>query len=110
MSWECRSTVKCSNCEGRHHTSICSVPPAANARIPRASNNQQEQPPLSQQQGIPVNPTEMTAPMTGVMSTTTPTTSTLHCVATKVLVLLQTARAMVFKISDVKRRRGQNYV
>ena len=104
MSRECRSTVKCSNCGGRHHTSICSVPPAANARIPRASNNQQEQPPLSQQQGIPINPTGMTAPMTGVTSITTPTTSALHCVATKVPVLLQTARAMVFKISDVERK------
>ena len=40
MSRECRSNVKCSNCEGRHHTSICSVLPTVNARIPRAVNNQ----------------------------------------------------------------------
>ena len=42
MSRECRSNVKCSNCEGRHHTSICSVLLTVDARIPRAVNNQQE--------------------------------------------------------------------
>ena len=104
MSRECHSNVKCSNYEGRHPTSICSVPPTADARIPRAVNNQQEWLLLSQQQGAPVKLTWMTAPITGVTSTTTPTTSSLHCVTAKISVLLQTARAMVFKTSDAEMR------
>ena len=105
MSRDCRSNVKCSNCEGRHHTSIFRVLPTVDARIPRAVNNQQERLPLSKQQGAPVKLTGITAPIAGVTSTTVPTTSALHCVTAKNPVLLQTARAMVFKISDVKMRK-----
>ena len=49
---------------------------------------------MNQRQGTAANLTEVTIPTTD----TTPTTSTLHCVTTNNAVLLQTARAIVFKI------------
>ena len=97
MSRECRSNARCSNCEGRHHTSICSGSSAGDTRAPVTGNNQQGWP-LGQNQGMAANLAGMTTPTTEA----TPTTSALHCVTTKVPVLLQTARAMVFKISDAR--------
>ena len=99
MSRECRSNMRCSHCEGRHHISICSGSSASDTRTPVTGDNQQERP-LGQRQGTATNLAETTTPTTEA----TPTTSALHCVTTRVPVLLQTARAMVFKINDVRMR------
>ena len=93
MSRECRSNTKCSNCGGRHHASICSGSPASNTTT---VDNQL----INQRQGTATSLAGVTIPTTEA----TPTTSALHCVATKNPVLLQTARAVVFKIGDARAR------
>ena len=71
MSRECRSNTKCSNCGGRHHTSICSGSPASNAIT---VDNQL----INQRQDTAASLTGVTIPTTEA----THTTSALHCVAT----------------------------
>ena len=92
-SRECHSTLRCNNCTGRHHVSICTGFRAQHSpRIPSA--------------GTPVQPQQLTShnqagisAKANVPVNTTPTTTAMQCVTTKVPVLLQTARTCAFKTS-----------
>ena len=94
MSRECRSNGRCSRCGGRHHVSICDGSSANNTREAVtqdvASNHQQ---------GEALNLTRVMRPNTEVIATTS-----AYCGSVRAPVLLQTARALVFKITDPQRR------
>ena len=91
-SRECRSTLKCTHCNGRHHVSICTAastqnPPSTTKGNARGEDHQrrivrQSQPSSATNQGTPSVPT--------------PTTTALQCATTKVPILLQTACVHVF--------------
>ena len=116
LSRDCRSSTKCTRCNGRHHTSICNshAGPQGKGRqqgsdsqnrvsaeqntlthpqhpqAPQPLTSQQLQPPQSQQ------------PQTGVVGQqgTSTTTTQLYCVNTQVPVLLQTAMAYMHQLND----------
>jgi len=97
MSRECRSTLKCARCGGRHHVTICNGLPE------RALTTTVEQ----------VNHPQPSITSTAQMGTNigvTPTTLSLHCVSTKVPVLLQTARADVFRVGNPQIRKEARIV
>ena len=82
--------MKCSKCNGRHHVSICN---GDQRRLPEPSNttrgansNTTVQPASQTVQNIPSNPVV--------------TTASLYCVDVSTPVLLQTARASVFKVNN----------
>ena len=114
MSKDCRSSIRCARCGGRHHISICKSSYTANKGDgdKQRSDSQdhvgsgptsvvQPQPPPSQhvlQQTIPQPlPQQQLLPTPGQQ---TPVTTQLYCVNTQVPVLLQTAKAYVHKWND----------
>lgn len=80
LSRDCRSTMKCPNCNGRHHVSICMKSQARSSRNMSAEGNSN---PIG-----PPSPTD------------TPTTAVMHNVNANMPVLLQTARAHVYNVDD----------
>ena len=80
LSRDCRSTLKCANCNGRHHASICMK------NQPRGSEN------------APADSRTRQAPSTGE-----PSTSTVHYVSARMPVLLQTAKARVYNLDEPQR-------
>ena len=80
-SRECRSTLKCSSCGGRHHVSICTGEVARNTT--RSSTTSVTGHSTLQAQSL------------GSVNSNTPTTTSLQCASSKVPVLLQTARVDV---------------
>ncbi len=86
-SRDCRSSLKCSNCGGRHHLSICDGNQSRSTRSASAEVST-NRPRLSNSQGAP--PTNVTP------------TSSMHCVSAKMPVLLQTARAHVYNVKTTQ--------
>ena len=94
MSRDCRSTMKCTKCNGRHHVSICSESQVRNSPAPsRNEGNQNAQGSAPPNQ--PSRPINTTAPV--------PVSTTMYCVEIKIPVLLQTAKTIVYNIDDPKR-------
>ena len=87
MSRNCRSTVSCSLCNGRHHTSICKQRDS-NGQSAGGSGN-------SSAQSRTVSSSTTQAPLT--LGHTPSTTTGLYCVNGDTPVLLQTAQAYVHK-------------
>ena len=87
----CRSSSKCINCNGRHHTSICT-----RARRDQLSCDDlnSTKPNLSKQK--PLNPEA--PPYSQTESTTT------CCTSTSNIILLQTAKTFVFNLNDPTRK------
>ena len=91
LSRDCRSTVACSLCNGRHHTSVCKRHDSSNqsasdtvrpsTQPPRMANNSSVQPPVTS-------------------GHTPSTTARLYCVNGDTPVLLQTAQAYVHRPAD----------
>ena len=94
MSRECRASGRCGNCGGKHDVSICGELPANITKVPGTQGQQ-----LSRHQGDMSHQPRLT-----ITNEVTPTTSALNCGSIKAPVLLQTARAMVFKVSDPQRK------
>ena len=89
MSRDCRSTMKCTKCNGRHHVSICSESQVRNSPAPsRNEGNQNAQGSAPPNQ--PSRPINTTAPV--------PVSTTMYCVEIKTPVLLQTAKTIVYNI------------
>ncbi|XP_065917691.1 uncharacterized protein [Dysidea avara] len=95
MSWECRASVRCGSCGGKHHVSICGE---SHGSIPRAPGTQDL--PSSCRQGDLFNQNRVNDQTNEVISTT----SALNCGSVRAPVLLQTARAIVFKVNDPQKR------
>ena len=91
MSRECRSTMKCNTCNGRHHISICSRgqgrPPESNGTVRPTDSNSTVQPSSQALVNLPSNPVATT-------------TTSLYCIGARTPVLLQTARASVCKVNN----------
>ena len=87
MSRNCRSTVSCSLCNGRHHISICKQHDS-NGQSAGGSGN-------SSAQSRTVSSSTTQAPLT--LGHTPSTTTGLYCVNSDTPVLLQTAQAYVHK-------------
>ena len=99
ISRDCRSTLKCSKCNGRHHVSICSGEPSRPATITQPSATNMS---LSGSGSLSVQPTTQSS--TSTKNTPTTTTS-MHCNSHSVPILLQTAHAHVFKCSNPEKIR-----
>ena len=91
MSRECRSTMKCNKCNGRHHVSICNSGQGGrqepNNTLPKTDSTSTPQP-TSQ---VLVNSPSNHVPTT---------TASLYCIDARTPVLLQTARASVCKVNN----------
>jgi hypothetical protein len=86
-SRECRSAMKCSKCNGRHHVSLC-VRGQSAARSPtKILTNPSSTPNSTQQPSLP-------------QPHSSPPTSSITYVNARVPVLLQTAKTHVHKIED----------
>ena len=93
MSCECRSTLKCGACNGRHHITICTQGSAVgNAGTP--TNNV----------GRTTDQLQGTAQPSRAAVTTPVTTSSMSCIVTKIPVLLQTATTQVFRANNSNMR------
>jgi len=91
MSQECRASGQCGNCSGKHHFSICGEPPANITKVP-----------VTQDQQLSCHQRDMShQPRLTTTNVVMSTTSALNYImSVKAPVLLQTARAMVFKVSE----------
>ena len=116
LSKDCRSSVKCAQCGGRHHTSICKGSTVGSKSHPRSDQQNH----TSTEHNAPTVP-QLPPPSLQVAQTTqlpppsrqasqlpplgqplTPTTTQLYCVNSTVPVLLQTAKAYIHKLDDPK--------
>ena len=97
MSRNCQSSLRCNNCNGRHHVSICTGGPAQNCTSPPQLN-------VSTPAGAPRQPPTVRNSSTGsqlpVPINNGSNTTSMYCGVAKIPVLLQTARACVFKIGS----------
>ena len=94
MSRDCRSRLRCSNCNGRHHVSICSETSRPINRVPKAPVDSG----LTTHDWARNPPAPQTAPPSGnSTSNFTSDTASLYCGSLKTPVLLQTAKAQVFR-------------
>ena len=94
-SQECRSTLKCTRCNGRHHVSICVAAQGQASSVATTNTNNDDRQRQATEQQQPLSTTNQN----------TPTTTALQCTNAKVPVLLQTARARVFKVGSPKATR-----
>ena len=94
MSRDCRSNSRCAKCSGKHHVSICTGGPSR-----PATRNQPSAAGVSQ--GNPRTPPceQSTSSQSNTPTNITPTTS-MYCESHNTPVLLQTARAQIFKPSN----------
>jgi len=94
-SRDCRYTLRCSKCGGRHHVSICvDSHPMAPTNIPGRDSSSRDNSQASHQgQQQPILPT--TASSLPTANVTVPTSASLCCINMKAPVLLQTTRATV---------------
>ena len=108
ISRNCRSSMKCKNCRGRHHISICSQPSGEATRNSSVSSGSQVQHPsatnVTQAQSPCTTSGQSTSASPGlnpqaVSYTPTESTPTLW-VNTDQAVLLQTAKAVAFNPND----------
>ena len=125
LSRDCRSPVKCTHCNGHHHTSICKNKYAgsqgnrtqgynsqnhiATTRQPPTQlppTSQSPQPPTSQSGSLTVQPPSLqqseppSHQQTHVAEQLLTPTTQLYCVKTQVPVLLQTAKAYMFNLNE----------
>ena len=85
---DCHSSSKCSNCNGRHHTSICMRAMRAQPSRDDLNSTKPNLQPLNQE-APPYNQTEST---------------TICCTSTSNVILLQTAKTFVFNLNDPTRK------
>ena len=97
MSRDCRSRLRCNNCNGRHHVSICpETPQPANRTTKAPGQNNHDRP-----ENVPtLQPVSTTG---RVASNCTSQDTSLYCENSKMPVLLQTAKAKVFRPDDPQR-------
>ena len=111
LSRNCRSPVNCVRCNGRHHTSICKQSqvnsPSAGSSSPRNQglpHPQNQGLPCPQNQGLSCPQNQEVSHLPNqeplISPKLTPTTTQLYCVSMSVPVLLQTAKAYVYKPND----------
>lgn len=86
VSRDCRSAGRCSNCHGRHHVSICSKRHATGARDTPTEPTTDNQ---SGTRSVPGTPTPSGLP-----------TTVVHYVDARTPILLQTARACVYRLDN----------
>ena len=95
LSRDCRSSIRCARCKGRHHTSICKEG-HTNFQSTRSNVHTNQEPPRQQNQELP--PPQNHEPPSPQNHTSA--TTQLYCVNTALPVLLQTAKAYVHKPGD----------
>ena len=99
MSRECRSTMKCNKCSGRHHVSICN---SDQGRLPESSNTARGINSVTTVQPVSQAPQTSQTVQNLPSKPVAVTTASFYCVDVSAPVLLQTARTFVCKVNNPK--------
>jgi len=92
MNQGCHANAKCSSCRGKHHVSVFGESYTSKPRAPSTQDL-----PLGHRQGDLLDKNR-------VSNEVIPTTLVLNCGSVRTPMLLQTARAIVFKVSNPRKK------